>query len=284
MGIFSREQRGAQSDVIENVIGPSASLKGALRSDGGVRIDGVFEGTIEVGGNVVIGEGGRVVANISARNITVGGAVRGDIDGTGRLEILATGQVHGDICVGSVMIDEGGLFQGHSRMRGHEQRALPTPRDTDWHDEDVVDVQLEPARAHNPHEAAPTPPPTNSRRAHNTTHETTAEPARSGPAPDQSAPAQSAPAQSAPTRPTSTQSAPTHSAPAHSTPTRPTSAPSTPAHPAPAQSAPAQPSPDPYDFSDLDIEPIIPDAVIEDMNGGGARRTQGSNARSGRRR
>jgi len=127
MGFFGRDRGRPRPEGLESVIGPSASLTGHLRSDGGVRLDGMFEGVIEVAGNVVVGEGARVVADISARNVTVGGAVRGNIDAAGRLEILSSGQVIGDIVVDQVMIDDGGLFQGTSRMRGIEQRALNPP-------------------------------------------------------------------------------------------------------------------------------------------------------------
>jgi cytoskeletal protein CcmA (bactofilin family) len=146
MALFGREKRSAQHDALENIVGASANFRGTLRSDGGLRIDGTFEGTIEVAGNVVIGEGARVVADITARNITVGGAVKGNINGTGRLEILSTGHVYGDIAVASVMIDEGGLFQGTSRMRGLEHPALAAPRDgtaAPAADDAVVDIDLD---------------------------------------------------------------------------------------------------------------------------------------------
>jgi cytoskeletal protein CcmA (bactofilin family) len=157
MGIFfGRDSDGPQSETLETVVGPSASLKGHLKSDGGVRIDGVFEGVIEVAGNVVIGDGARVVADVTARNITVAGAVKGNIDGSGRLEILSGGEVYGDIMVAAVMIDEGAIFQGTSRMRGMEQRALTPPRDeaepeaeveaVHPDDTDAVDVAARPAR------------------------------------------------------------------------------------------------------------------------------------------
>jgi cytoskeletal protein CcmA (bactofilin family) len=126
MGLFSRPAR-PQHEMLDSVIGPTANLTGSLRSDGGLRIDGHFEGLVEVAGNVVVSEGARVLADISARNITVAGLVKGNISGTGRLEILSTGQVIGDITVASVMIDDGGIFQGVSRMRGYEQRALAAP-------------------------------------------------------------------------------------------------------------------------------------------------------------
>ncbi len=140
MSFFGREARRSQHEVLESVVGPSASVTGHLRSDGGVRVDGIFEGVIEVAGNVVIGDGAKVVANITARNVTVGGALKGNVDATGRLEILSHGQVLGDIMVGQVMIDEGGVFQGNSRIRGMDQRALQAPTD------DVAgsDVVIEP--------------------------------------------------------------------------------------------------------------------------------------------
>lgn len=130
MGLFGRDS-SPEREMIENVVGASTTLKGTLRSDGGVRIDGTFEGLIDVAGNVVVGETGRVIADISARNITVGGAIKGNVRGSGRLEILSTGQVLGDIAVAAVMIDEGGIFQGTSRMTGFDQRALSAPREHD---------------------------------------------------------------------------------------------------------------------------------------------------------
>lgn len=104
------------SDRIENVIGATATFIGELKCDGGVRIDGVFEGTVETMGNVIIGETAKVVADLIGRNISISGAVKGNINASGRLEILSTGLVWGDIQVGSFLIDEGGVFSGRSEM------------------------------------------------------------------------------------------------------------------------------------------------------------------------
>ena len=104
------------SDRIENVIGPTATFIGDLKCDGGVRIDGVFEGHLETMGNVLVGETAKVLADIAGRNISISGAVKGDIIASGRLEILSTGLVWGDIQVASFLIDEGGVFSGRSEM------------------------------------------------------------------------------------------------------------------------------------------------------------------------
>lgn len=104
------------SDRIENVIGPTATLVGELKCDGGVRIDGVFQGNLETMGNVIVGETAKVVADIIGRNISISGAVKGNISASGRLEILSTGIVWGNIDVASFLIDEGGVFSGRSEM------------------------------------------------------------------------------------------------------------------------------------------------------------------------
>ncbi|MFQ6000484.1 MAG: polymer-forming cytoskeletal protein [Anaerolineae bacterium] len=121
-----REKSGGSpiSDRIENIIGPTASFSGDLKCDGGVRIDGVFKGSVETMGNVIIGEAAKVVADITGRNISVAGAVRGNIKASGRLEILSTGQVWGDISVESFLIDEGGFFNGLSTMQGEMEPLL----------------------------------------------------------------------------------------------------------------------------------------------------------------
>lgn len=123
--------QSAGNDVVETVVGPSATFAGTIRCDGGVAIKGRFEGIVEVGGNVVIGRDAIVAADISGKDVVVGGMVKGNIESTGRIEILSTGQVFGDLTASAIMIDEGGMFQGISRMRGavNPSRALSAPRD-----------------------------------------------------------------------------------------------------------------------------------------------------------
>lgn len=100
-------------DKIETVIGPNTNFKGYLLSDGSVRIDGVCEeGVIETVGNIVVGPEARVAAHLVAVNVSVSGAVTGNITASGRLEILSTGKVWGDVDVGSFLLDDEGYFEG----------------------------------------------------------------------------------------------------------------------------------------------------------------------------
>ena len=121
--MFGKRKRH-NMDKIEAVIGPAASFNGHLECDGSVRIDGLCEGTIETAGNVIIGERAQVVADITAENVSVSGAVKGSITARGRLEILSTGRVWADLTVTSFLIDEGGFFRGGIIMSGEPEPSL----------------------------------------------------------------------------------------------------------------------------------------------------------------
>jgi cytoskeletal protein CcmA (bactofilin family) len=113
------------STKLETVIGPNANFKGAIHSDGGLRVDGIFQGDIQLAGNLVVGETGKVMADIKVQNVSVSGTVKGTINTTGRLEILSTGKVWADISVVSLLIDEGGFFRGQSMMPGEPDSPIP---------------------------------------------------------------------------------------------------------------------------------------------------------------
>ncbi len=114
----------------ETVIGSNTRFQGSLTSDGNIRIDGSVEGDIEVLGNLIIGETGRVIATIKAQNVHVSGAVKGEITAVEQLEISPTGKVWGDITTAALHIEPGGLFRGQSSMTTNidEPLLLEAPR------------------------------------------------------------------------------------------------------------------------------------------------------------
>lgn len=113
---------------IETVIGPNAHFRGEIISEGGIRIDGLFEGNIETTGNLVIGESAKVIADIKANNISISGAVKGNITGN-RVEILETGRVWGDLTINSLLLNEGAYLRGQTMMHADiEPPQLEPPK------------------------------------------------------------------------------------------------------------------------------------------------------------
>jgi len=120
---------------IDNVLGANTSVEGTITSDGNIRIEGIYRGRIETAGNVIVGPSGKVLADIVANIIQIQGALRGNVTAHKRLEILPEGRVWGDIEVGSLHIDEGGMFRGRCLMDGEEIEPLTLPETKEGEEE-----------------------------------------------------------------------------------------------------------------------------------------------------
>jgi cytoskeletal protein CcmA (bactofilin family) len=124
-----------QATGFETVLGASATLKGELRSQGNIRMDGVFEGTLEIDGNVLVGETAKITADINAKNISIAGAVRGNVSGK-KVQLLRTARVWGDITATAISTEEGAFIDGkiamisHDAAEGFDPSALPLPDET----------------------------------------------------------------------------------------------------------------------------------------------------------
>ncbi|HSM25736.1 MAG TPA: polymer-forming cytoskeletal protein [Anaerolineaceae bacterium] len=106
----------APVERVTSVLGPGINWKGDLRGSGGVRIEGSFEGEINIRGLVVIGETGRVSCELlQANSIIVAGAVKGNITAE-KLEIRSTGRVWGDVTTVAFSTEEGAFLRGQVRM------------------------------------------------------------------------------------------------------------------------------------------------------------------------
>ncbi len=104
------------TERVTSVLGPGINWQGNLRGSGGVRIEGTFEGEIQIRGLVVVGETGRVTCeNLQANTVIVAGAVRGNILAE-KLEIRSTGRVWGDVTVVAFATEEGAFLRGSVRM------------------------------------------------------------------------------------------------------------------------------------------------------------------------
>ena len=116
----------AKPTEIETVVGANSYFRGDIQSDGGARVEGVFEGTIDVTGNLVIAEGAKVIADIKANNISISGAVKGDITGN-KVEILDNGRVWGNLKVSSLLLNEGAYLRGQTTMAGDLEPPMIEP-------------------------------------------------------------------------------------------------------------------------------------------------------------
>jgi cytoskeletal protein CcmA (bactofilin family) len=94
------------------VIGPSMHIKGEIRSDEELLVEGEVEGTVESRSLLTVGANGRVNANIKARDVVILGSVKGNIDASEKLAIRDEGSLIGDVRTAGISIDERSYFKG----------------------------------------------------------------------------------------------------------------------------------------------------------------------------
>lgn len=101
------------------ILDRGSEFDGKLTFEGTVRIDGKFKGEIISEAKLVVGESGRIEANIAIESISISGHVTGDIKAKGKVEIHAPAIVRGNIEAASLVIEEGAIFEGSCSMEKH---------------------------------------------------------------------------------------------------------------------------------------------------------------------
>ena len=97
---------------LDGTIGPDLVVHGKLEGKSDLRIEGTFEGEIDVDGTVSIGPDGTVRGPARVGSLEVEGELHGDADASGSVAVRAGGRLTGDVRARQVAIDDGGSLQG----------------------------------------------------------------------------------------------------------------------------------------------------------------------------
>jgi len=114
--MFEKRDETIVNSVAETVVGTSVKLKGTLRSDGDITVDGSVNGEVKTKGTVNIGPNAHIIANVQAKNVNISGTVQGNVVATDCLSISESGRVYGDIAANILAISAGAVFTGKSTM------------------------------------------------------------------------------------------------------------------------------------------------------------------------
>ena len=100
----------------QSVIQEGVSIRGDLKSDNDIRLDGTLDGSLVCKARLVVGVTGSVRADIEGADVVVMGRVHGKITGHRRVELKKGAHVEGDLATQSLVIEEGVYFQGQAQM------------------------------------------------------------------------------------------------------------------------------------------------------------------------
>src|SRR5690554_5597053 len=113
----------------DTLIGEGTVFEGNIKSEASIRVEGNITGDIECKGDVTIGDNGNAKSGISARNVIIAGIVHGNIKTTEKLTITKTGKLYGNTTSKTLIIDDGGIFMGNSKMGTSSTKGEESPKE-----------------------------------------------------------------------------------------------------------------------------------------------------------
>ncbi len=138
MSIFKPEGKHKKNSSEEGIprniarLGPSLSLKGELSGEEDVVIEGQYKGKIDLANhNILVRSGAKVKGDIQVKNITIDGAVEGNIVASGKISISKEGQMKGDLKAPRISIMEGAKFKGIVRIDKDLEEISPPEEEID---------------------------------------------------------------------------------------------------------------------------------------------------------
>jgi cytoskeletal protein CcmA (bactofilin family) len=114
---------GKEEIAVNTIIGKGASFDGLLEIAGGLRVDGTLKGKIHNADVIFVGPSGTLEADVEAKEVIVGGVVRGNIKAPDKVELQAKSQVEGDIITYSLVVEQGAIFHGNCHPRSYSSRC-----------------------------------------------------------------------------------------------------------------------------------------------------------------
>ena len=106
----------AENPTTKNILSSDVEIKGSIKFQNELIIDGKIEGEIISSGILTVGENAEVRGEIKTKSVTVLGKVHGNITVEERCELKTRAQLIGDLKAARLMIEEGATFVGKSEV------------------------------------------------------------------------------------------------------------------------------------------------------------------------
>jgi len=107
----SMEDKKIDENKLTGFFDKDTEIKGDLSFEGSFRIDGRFIGKIDSESVLIVGDNGKVEADIKIGTIIISGEVKGTIQAKEKVEINASGRIIGTIITPKLAVEEGAYLE-----------------------------------------------------------------------------------------------------------------------------------------------------------------------------
>ncbi|HYN25605.1 MAG TPA: polymer-forming cytoskeletal protein [Pyrinomonadaceae bacterium] len=137
--------RDIKEGTLSGFVGNGTSVTGEATFKAMLRVDGHLSGKIiSNSGTLIVGTNGKIDANIEVSVAVIHGTINGDIIATQRLELGRAAKVNGNIQTPSLIIEQGGIFEGSCKML---QMSAAVDKNKKDKDQPLDDSNMEPISA-----------------------------------------------------------------------------------------------------------------------------------------
>jgi cytoskeletal protein CcmA (bactofilin family) len=109
----------------KNLLSADVEIKGSIKFQNELTIDGKVEGEITSTGTLTVGENAEIRGEIRTKSATVLGKVHGNITVEERCELKARAVLQGDLKAARLVIEEGATFVGKSEVTPNKGALRP---------------------------------------------------------------------------------------------------------------------------------------------------------------
>jgi cytoskeletal protein CcmA (bactofilin family) len=100
-------------------------FKGDLHFKGSFRIDGRFKGKIDSDSILIIGDNGKVEADVKVGHLIISGEIKGNIQASQKVEIHSNGRVMGTIISPKLTVEEGAYLEANCQTTDKTPPLMP---------------------------------------------------------------------------------------------------------------------------------------------------------------
>jgi cytoskeletal protein CcmA (bactofilin family) len=100
----------------KNLLSSDVEIKGSIKFQNELTVDGKIEGEINSAGVLTVGENAEIKGEIKTKSVTVYGKVHGNITVEDRCELKGRASLYGDLKATRLVIEDGATFVGKSEV------------------------------------------------------------------------------------------------------------------------------------------------------------------------
>lgn len=123
--MMKEKKKEVDENKITGFFDRETRFKGDLSFKGSFRIDGHFNGKIDSESILVVGERGKVDAEIKVGHLVVNGEIKGNIQAVEKVVINSTGRVTGSVVTPKLVVEEGAFLEANCQTTDKVPQTLP---------------------------------------------------------------------------------------------------------------------------------------------------------------